>query len=68
MDDVVAFPELTRPSNKSKARKLKFTEAKLETLRHSGGKPEYVYDTEKPGLAVRLTAGGSRTLVFVGRP
>jgi hypothetical protein len=31
MDDVVAFPELTRPSNKSKARKLKFTEAKLET-------------------------------------
>ena len=38
-------------------------------LRHSGlgPEPEYVYDKGKPGLAIRLTARGVRTYVFVGR-
>jgi integrase len=40
---------------------------KLEALRHGGNSPEYVYDQDKPGLAVRLTSGGARTFVFVGR-
>jgi integrase len=38
-------------------------------MRHSGSgpEPEYVYDKGKPGLAIRLTAAGARTYVFVGR-
>jgi Arm DNA-binding domain len=49
-----------------KARKIRFTQTKIEALRHGGGSPEYVYDLEKPGLAIRLTPG-ARTFVFVGR-
>lgn len=64
---LLPFPSPTRPSTKAKARKIKFTQTKLEALRHRGGSPEYVYDQDKPGLAVRLTSGGARTFVFVGR-
>jgi integrase len=47
---------------------LKFTQARVDGLRYDGaGKPKYIYDSEKPGLAVRLTSGGARTFVFVGR-
>src|SRR3712207_3739723 len=67
MDNVIAFPDLKRASNKSKARKIKLTQSKVDGLRHAGGGPEYIYDTERPGLAVRLTSGGARTFVFVGR-
>ena len=65
--NVLSFPSSIRPSTKEKARKTKFTQTKLEALRHHGGSPEYVYDRDKPGLAVRLTSGGARTFVFVGR-
>jgi integrase len=65
--NILSFPSPTRPSTKGKARKIKFTQTKLEALRHRGGPPEYVYDQDKPGLAVRLTSGGARTFVFVGR-
>jgi Arm DNA-binding domain len=64
---LLPFLSPTRPSTKAKARKIKFTQTKLEALRHRGGSPEYVYDQDKPGLAVRLTSGGARTFVFVGR-
>src|SRR4051794_13385088 len=67
MESVLVFPMPRRASNKSKARKFKFTEIKIGGLRHSGGGPEYVYDTERPGLALRLTSGGAHTFVFVGR-
>ena len=30
------------------------------SFRYGGAGPEYLYDTEKPGLAVRLTSGGAR--------
>src|SRR5262249_42974179 len=42
---------------------------RVEALRHSGfrSEPEYVYDKGKPGLAIRLTARGACTYVFVGR-
>src|SRR5215471_12475536 len=53
-------------STKAKARKIRFTQTKIEALRHSGGSPEYLYDLEKPGLAIRITTG-TRTFVFVGR-
>jgi integrase len=60
--------ELSRSSTKDKAKKFKFTESRVEGLRYSGdGSAVYVYDTEKPGLSVRLTSGGTRTFVFVGR-
>src|SRR5262249_9447214 len=65
--NILSFPSPIRPSTKAKARKIKFTQTKLEALRHRGGSPEYVYDQDKPGLAVRLTSGGARTFVFVGR-
>src|SRR6516162_5352420 len=65
--NILSFPSPIRPSTKAKARKIKFTQTKLEALRHRGGSPEYVYDQNKPGLAVRLTSGGARTFVFVGR-
>jgi integrase len=65
--NILSFPSSIRPSTKEKARKTKFTQTKLEALRHHGGSPEYVYDRDKPGLAVRLTSGGARTFVFVGR-
>jgi integrase len=65
--NILCFPSPTRPSTKAKARKIKFTQTKLEALQHRGGSPEYVYDQDKPGLAVRLTSGGARTFVFVGR-
>src|SRR5262245_54774511 len=65
--NILSFPSPIRPSTKAKARKIKFTQTKLEALRHRGGSPEYVYDRDKPGLAVRLTSGGARTFVFVGR-
>jgi hypothetical protein len=64
---ILSFPSPIRPSTKAKARKIKFTQTKLEALRHRGGSPEYAYDQDKPGLAVRLTSGGARTFVFVGR-
>src|SRR5271154_3112820 len=66
---VLPFPRSKRASNKSKAKKISFTQTRVEALRHSGSgpKPEYVYDRGKPGLAIRLTAGGARTYVFVGR-
>ncbi len=66
---VVQFVRSSRASNKSKARKISFTQTRVEALRHSatGPEPEYVYDKGKPGLAVRLTASGVRTYVFVGR-
>jgi integrase len=68
----LAVVPVTRPnrvSNKSKAKKVHFTQTRVEALRHSGAEPEpeYVYDLGKPGLAVRLTAAGARTFVFVGR-
>ena len=53
-----------RASNKSKAKKVNFTQARVEGLRHSGLGPEPEF---KPGLAIRLTARGVRTYVFVGR-
>src|SRR6516165_6283659 len=65
--NILSFPSPIRPSTKAKARKIKFTQTKLEALRHRGGSTEYVYDQDKPGLAVRLTSGGARTFVFVGR-
>src|SRR5262245_41053254 len=65
--NILSFTSPTRPSTKAKARKIKFTQTKLEALHHCGGGAEYIYDQEKPGLAVRLTAGGARTFVFVGR-
>src|SRR5262249_25858244 len=65
--NILSFPSPIRPSTKAKARKIKFTQTKLEALGHRGGSPEYVYDQDKPGLAVRLTSGGVRTFVFVGR-
>jgi hypothetical protein len=64
--NVVAFPRQVRPSTKAKARKIRFTQTKIEALRHGGGSPEYLYDLGKPGLAIRLTPG-ARTFVFVGR-
>ena len=66
---VIPFSRARRASNKSKAKKLNFTQARVEGLRHSGvgPEPEYVYDKGKPGLAIRLTARGVRTYVFVGR-
>ena len=66
---VIPFSRPRRASNKSKAKKVNFTQARVEALRHSGfgPDPEYVYDKGKPGLAIRLTARGVRTYVFVGR-
>jgi integrase len=64
---VVPFPQASRRSNKEKARRIRFTQSRVETLRHTGGSAEYVYDLGKPGLAMRLTPGGARTFVFVGR-
>lgn len=66
---VLSSPRPDRASNKSKAKRISFTQTRVEALRHSGSKPEpeYVYDKGKPGLAIRLTAGGARTYVFVGR-
>jgi integrase len=64
---ILAFPQQGGHSTKAKARKRRFTQAKVEAFQHGGGGPEYLYDTEKPGLAVRLTSGGARTFVFVGR-
>ena len=61
------FSNPERASTKAKAKKIKFTQAKVEALRHRGVAPEYIYDLHKPGLAVRLTSGGARTFVFVGR-
>ena len=60
---VVPFSRARRASNKSKAKKVNFTQARVESLRHSGlgPEPEYVYDKGKPGLAIRLTARGVRT-------
>jgi integrase len=66
--DVILFPRADRVSNKNKAKKIAFTQARVEALRYSGAtQPEYVYDKGKPGLAIRLTPGGARTWVFVGR-
>lgn len=65
--NILSFPSPIRPSTKAKAKKIKFTQMKLEALLHGGGPPEYVYDRDKPGLAVRLTSGGARAFVFVGR-
>ena len=66
---VLPFPRPKGASNKSKARKISFTQTRVEALRHRdlGPEPEYVYDKGKPGLAIRLTAGGARAYVFVGR-
>ena len=66
---VIPFSRPRHASNKSKAKKVNFTQARVEALRHSGfgPEPEYVYDKGKPGLAIRLTARGVRTYVFVGR-
>ena len=66
---VLPFPRPNRASNKSKARKINFTQTRVEALRYSGSgrEPEYIYDKGKPGLAIRLTAGGAKTYVFVGR-
>ena len=66
-ENVVSFPRPASRSNKSRAKKARFTQARAEALRHVGGGPEYIYYLEKPGLAVRLTSGGARTFVFVGR-
>jgi integrase len=67
--NVLSFPpRQTRSSTKDKAKKVKFTQAKVEGLRPTGARAtEYVYDADKPGLAIRLTPGGARTFVFVGR-
>jgi integrase len=65
--NIIPFPNPDRASRRAKARKIKFTQTKVEALRHRGGAPEYIYDLGKPGLAVRLTSGGARTFVFVGR-
>jgi hypothetical protein len=67
--NVVPLPRSNRPSNKSKAKRVNFTQMRVEALHHSGKgrKPEYVYDAGKPGLAIRLTTAGARTYVFVGR-
>jgi integrase len=69
LQSVVPFPRSERASNKSKARKIGFTQTRVEAIRHSGSRPapEYVYDREKPGLAIRLTPSGVNTYVFVGR-
>ena len=66
---VLPFPRLNRASNKSKAKRISFTQTRVEALCHSGSGPgpEYVYDKGKPGLAIRLTASGVNTYVFVGR-
>src|SRR5262245_13770667 len=66
---LVLFAQPNHASNKSKATRVSFTQAKVEAMRHSGRKPapEYVYDKGKPGLAIRLTAKCVRTYVFVGR-
>ena len=66
---VVRLARASRTSNKSKAKRLNFTQARVESLRHSRSSPgpEYVYDKGKPGLAIRLTPKGVRTYVFVGR-
>jgi hypothetical protein len=63
---IIPFPTSPRPSTTTKAKKVRFTQSKVEALRPGGGKPEYIYDSGKPGLAVRLTSGGARTFVFVG--
>jgi integrase len=66
--NVVPIAQSTRPSTRDKANKVKFTQAKVEGLRHGGAHAtQYIYDAGKPGLAVRLTSGGARTFVFVGR-
>src|SRR5580700_2035877 len=65
---VVPLSRPRRASNKGKATKVSFTQTRVEALRHSGtAAPEYVYDKGKPGLAIRLTASGANTYVFVGR-
>jgi integrase len=69
LQSIVPFPRSNRASNKSKAKKVSFTQTRVEALRHSGSgpAPEYVYDKGKPGLAVRLTSTEVCTYVFVGR-
>jgi len=64
--NVLSFPQ-EPPNNKSKAKRTPFTQTRVEALRHRGRGTEYIYDLGKPGLAVRLTSGGARTFVFVGR-
>jgi integrase len=65
---VLQFRRTPHLSTKDKTRRLKLTQLKVERLRYGGtGAPEYVYDSDKPGLALRLTSGGARTFVFVGR-
>jgi integrase len=65
---VLRFPYVPHPGNKDLAKRVKFTQVKVEGLRYNGGgRPDYFYDADKPGLAVRLTSGGARTFVFVGR-
>src|SRR5439155_4513377 len=66
---VISFSRSNRASNRSKAKKVSFTQTRVEAIRHSGRGPksEYIYDKKKPGLAIRLTAKDVRTYVFVGR-
>jgi integrase len=64
---VVAFPQSTISNNRAKARRIRFTQNRVEGLRPGGKGVEYIYDSDKPGLAVRVTSGGARTFVFVGR-
>ena len=60
----VVVPLRERGSVRAKTEKLTFTEQRLAKLRKPASGTRYVFDTEEPGLCIRLTPGAASYVFY----